>query len=752
MQHLPKTFLLIIIFHFNCYVYSQPLLKQKSEQIKSELKTNLDDTTRVLKLQTLSLYYVSKAGEEKADIDSSYIFARQAELLSRKVNYNRGKWMSLILYSKIFQEGDNSSKGIRELKKAFAIAQKNNILWLQGEAYRELTNYYEFNKAECLIRIKIIEKAYKSFKKGGSKQQIADILVYYGAHYHYSGNFKAALQKFNEAKDLYEAIGNKDQMQNLYHYMARTYSKLGLYTEAVKYGLQSIKMGERNNDIFSLTVNYMNLALCYYRLENYELALNYHKKVFNYSLEMHAPEISPFYNASYIIKDLIRLGRKKEAKQFFFTTVTNLKVNNYYDNIWLQICYMTVFDDIKNSITSHQACDKLIELQKTNRNIISEAINIEINNNITAHLFKTKNYQLAAEYLNKSIKLGKSIKDIDMIINGHIMKFKLDSASGNYISAISHLRKYEKTKDSIFNDVKFYQISNLQIKYETEKKDKNIHVLTNESQLQKIKIHNDEIIKIVAGLIVILLLIITVLIFRSYKNKKESNEKLQASKLDIEKKNKVLKNVVKEKEWLLKELHHRVKNNLQVVISLLNTQSSYLKDKSAVDAIKNSQNRIYSMSLIHQRLYQADGLSCVKISEYIKELVNYLKDSYQSNATYILDIEDIEMHVSQAVPIGLILNEAITNALKYAFPDQEKGTIKVSLRHFKDDYFTLEIMDNGIGIEEEIDITKYNSLGMKLMEGLSSDLNGEFKVTPSNGVKISVVFLYDYSFAIKMKS
>ncbi|MDR7369900.1 histidine kinase dimerization/phosphoacceptor domain -containing protein [Flavobacterium aquidurense] len=751
MQHLLKTCLLFFFFHINITVFSQPLSKQKSEQIKAELKKNLNDTTRILKLQTLSLYYVTKVGEDKADMDSSYVFAREADFLSQKINYNKGKWMSLILYSQIFREGNNPSKGIRELKKAFEIAHKNNILWLEGEAYRELTNYYDINKRECIIRIKIVEKAYRAFKKGGSKQQIADILLYYGGHYFYLGNFKAALQKYNEAKNLYEAIGDKDQMQNLYSHMSETCSKIGLYTESVKYSLQSINMGEQDKNIFFLMEDYTNLALTYYKMGNYELALNYHQKSFDYNLKIYS-EFFSFYNASYIIKDLIKLGRNKKAKHFFNTTVRNLKVTDARDQIWLQICYMILFDDLNNYPISNQACYNLMELQKANQKKLPEMINLEINNNIVAHLFKIKNYELAAEYLNNNIKLGKSIKDIDMIINGQFMKFKLDSAAGNYISAISHLRKYEKAKDSIFNDLKFYQISNLQIKYETEKKDKNIHVLTNQSELQKVKIKNDKIIKIVAGVILILLLIITILIFRSYKNKKESNEKLELSKLDIEKKNKVLKNVVKEKEWLLKELHHRVKNNLQVVMSLLNTQSSYLKDEYAVDAIKNSQNRIYSMSLIHQRLYQSDGLSCVKISEYIKELVNYLKDSYQSESNYILDIEDIEMHVSQAVPIGLILNEAITNALKYAFPDQKKGTIKISLRHFEDDYFALEISDNGIGIEGEIDITKYNSLGMKLMEGLSSDLNGEFKVTSSNGLKISVVFLYDYSFAIKMKS
>jgi two-component sensor histidine kinase len=332
----------------------------------------------------------------------------------------------------------------------------------------------------------------------------------------------------------------------------------------------------------------------------------------------------------------------------------------------------------------------------------------------------------------------------------HLMEFKIDSATGNYVEAISHLKKYQKIKDSLFNEVKSWQISNLQVKYQTENKDQNIQLLTKESALQKAKIKSDQVAKLIAGLVLFLVLIITGLVFRGYQSKKESNKKLEASKNSIEKKNKILQNVVQEKEWLLKEIHHRVKNNRQVVMSLLNTQSSYLKDESAVIAIKDSQNRINSMALIHQRLYQSEGLSCIRMPEYIKELINYLKDSYQTNYTFKIDIEDIEMHVSQAIPVGLILNEAITNAIKYAFPDDRKGIISVTLKHFEDDYFLLEIGDNGVGIEGEIDISKYNSLGMKLMEGLTRDLNGTFKVVNSDGLKVAVTFVYDYSFNIKI--
>ncbi|KIQ22420.1 hypothetical protein RT99_09615 [Flavobacterium sp. MEB061] len=746
MYHLLKNFFLIFLFQLNFTALSQPLLKQESDKIKAELKTKLNDTTRVLKLQKLSLYYVTKVGEEKADMDSSYVFAKQAELISDKIRFYKGKWMSHILYSQIYREGGNPFKGKRELKKVFEIARKNNTSWLEGEAYRELTNYYSLD-SEIGERIKVVEKAYQAFKKGGSKQQIADILLYYGGHYFFMGDFKAALQKFNEAKIIYETIGDT-RNQNLYSHLAETYSKLGLYTEAVKFGLISIEIGEQNKDVYYMTEDYTNLALTYYKMENYELALKYHQKSFDGSLKLYS-EFLPFYNASYIIKDLLKLGRRKEAKQFLDTKVKNLKVTDARDLIWLQICYITVYDDLGWYKLADKYCNKLIELQKENKTLLPVISNLEINNNIVNHLFKTKNYQLAAEYLDRNKKLGASIKDINMIINSHMMAFKLDSASGNYISAIANLKKYQKAKDSIFNDVKFYQISDLEIKYETAKKDKNIQLLTNESELQKVKIKNDKVVKLIAGLVLILVLIITALIFRSYKNKKESNKQLQISKSRIEKKNKILQNVVKEKEWLLKEVHHRVKNNLQVVMSLLNTQSVYLKEESAVNAIKDSQNRINSMSLIHQRLYQSEGLSCIKMPEYIKELISYLKDSYNANYSFAVDVEYIEMHVAQAIPIGLILNEAITNAIKYAFPDEKKGKITITLKHFQDDSFLLEIADNGVGIEGEIDIEKYDSFGMKLMEGLSKDLNGKFSITSSNGLKVSVIFVYDYTFTVK---
>ncbi|MBF4515529.1 hypothetical protein IRZ71_04210 [Flavobacterium sp. ANB] len=747
MYHLFRTFLLIFILQFSLNVWAQPLSKKKSDAIKIELKTKLNDTIRVLKLQTLSLYYVTKVGEEKADMDSSYVFAREAELLTNKINFNRGKWMSYILYSQIYREGGHTDKGKKQLAKAFKIARENKNFWLEAEAYRELSNYYEFDNSGINTRIKIVAKALDAAEKGGSKRQIADILVYYGGHYNMMGNFKESLEKFNEAKALYKAIGYTD-LQNLYSQLFSTYLRLGLYPEGIEYGLISIKYGEKIKDYFFLTEDYTNLGYAYYNMANYELALKYHLKAYEYSSKIYS-EFYPFYNANFIIKDLLKLGRKKEAISFLDTAVKNEKIKDFRDEMWFNICHITLYDELGWLTLADKYCKSLIEIQKSKRNFFPEFSNLEINNTIINHLCKIKNYPLASKYLAENRKLGTVMKDVNMLINVHLMEFKIDSATGNYLNAIKHLKNYQKTKDRLFNEVKSYQISNLQIKYETDKKDKDIKLLTQESDLQRTKIEKDKTEKIIAGVILILVLIITGLIFRGYQNKKESNKNLQISQDRIQKKNKLLQNVIQEKEWLLKEIHHRVKNNLQVVMSLLNTQSNYLKDESAVNAIKDSQNRINSMSMIHQRLYQSEGLSCIKMQEYVKELISYLKDSYKTNFNFVVDVENIEMHVSQAVPIGLILNEAITNAIKYAFTDGKKGTISIALKHFRDDYFMLEIADNGIGIEGEIEVEKYDSLGMQLMEGLSKDLNGKFSVINSNGLKVSVIFIYNYTFNAK---
>lgn len=180
-------------------------------------------------------------------------------------------------------------------------------------------------------------------------------------------------------------------------------------------------------------------------------------------------------------------------------------------------------------------------------------------------------------------------------------------------------------------------------------------------------------------------------------------------------------------------------------MSLLNSQSVYIDNEHALTAIHDSQHRVHAMSLIHQKLYGSENVSSIDASSYIRELVSYLRDSFNTKQRirFEFNTEPLELDVSQAVPLGLILNEAITNSIKYAFPDERNGIISISLSNTSPNQYLLVVSDNGIGIRDNLKRKTPGSLGMSLMEGLSGDLDGKFSIENKNGTTINISFAYD---------
>jgi len=204
-----------------------------------------------------------------------------------------------------------------------------------------------------------------------------------------------------------------------------------------------------------------------------------------------------------------------------------------------------------------------------------------------------------------------------------------------------------------------------------------------------------------------------------------------------------LKNLLEEKEWLLREVNHRVKNNLQVMISLLNSQEFFLKNSEALDAIKNSQRRLHAISLAYQKVYEPINPAVIDMNTYITELVDYLQDEYQKNSDIecSLYIDKTSLPISSAVPIGLIINEALSNSFQYAFPATLAGKIEIKFICKKEDgSFLLSVSDNGIGFSEPFETVEIKSLGTNLMIGLSKQLRGKFQLKNHDGVSVSVEF------------
>jgi len=204
----------------------------------------------------------------------------------------------------------------------------------------------------------------------------------------------------------------------------------------------------------------------------------------------------------------------------------------------------------------------------------------------------------------------------------------------------------------------------------------------------------------------------------------------------------LLKASLVEKETLLKEIHHRVKNNLQIISSLLRLQSPKIKDPLALKVFTESQNRMQVMALVHEQLYQSENLADINFPEYIKILVGNLFRSYgpHPGVTFKVNIEEISLAIDTAIPCGLIVNELVSNSLKYAFPEGRTGWICIDLTASATDEYILSIRDNGVGIPAELDWTQTESLGLQLVRRLTNQLEGEISLDRSQGTEFRLIF------------
>jgi two-component sensor histidine kinase len=279
---------------------------------------------------------------------------------------------------------------------------------------------------------------------------------------------------------------------------------------------------------------------------------------------------------------------------------------------------------------------------------------------------------------------------------------------------------------NVFDTLMQEKIANLEsealFKYESGKKDQAI------AEQATIIEQNSRIQWLGMGFIGLLLLFLSTLFYYFRRNKKIADALL-------------VKN--KENELLLKEIHHRVKNNLQTVSSLLSLQSESISDKSAFDAVQESKNRVNSMALLHQKLYQGENLAAIEMRDYFETIGKAIIDSFGERAKNVsleVDMSKIELDVDTAVPVGLITNELITNSIKHAFPDQQKGQILITLTQDENDLLKLQIADNGQNMTNGSVLKKESGFGTLLVQLLTTQLGGKLEKSTEAGTSIMIRF------------
>jgi len=693
-------------------------------------------------------YSVSNQRSYPKAIDSAFYYVKMLESLSDSIDYESGVGESYLLNSKIYINKGTSDKAVHYARKAVDLFSKLKDKDNLARSYMALVKA-RGTQEDINVSLSLADKAHTLYKQTGKKVEQAHALVEIAYLKMGLGNMEAAKTDLESALRLYNE-SNYKETQRVYSLLGVAYTQMGAYKEALENSLQAVRLVEQNNDTSILSAEIYNyVAVTYNQLQDIEKSNEYFQKAYQILNRFNERELDTMI-LSNIVQTFIHLKKNKEAIFYLKKMEKEIDKMDESSRTMLISRALIVYTEVADFKLSRKYSDQA--MRKIKDDEAGNSISVILYPSLIQYLFKSGQYNEARRYVAYYKKIIEKRKDPKKLQEIHRMLFQLDSVESKFFSAINEYKLQQAYKDSLFSQEKNKQIAELQIKFETEKKDKDLilkehqnTLLRKQGELRESKLSKANLLTNIGFGSMFLFLIIIILLFVGYRMKHKTNRILEYQKDEIHHKNMILQKLVVEKEWLLKEIHHRVKNNLQMVMSLLKVQSYHLKDPAAMNAIKESQNRIHSMSLIHKKLYQSESVMSINMSVYIQELAEYFHSTFDMGRRiqFSLNLEAIELDTCQAVPLGLILNEAITNSIKHAFIDRESGLISLSFKHLDENYLKMTIRDNGVGIPGDFNETKFKSLGMKLIRGFSTDLDAKLIIKNENGLLIDIEFLYN---------
>jgi len=697
-------------------------------------------------LLIIAEFYCFNFDSETKEFKKSLPLIIAAQQICRSINSFRWLAECQVLLGKFYFSSGDIKGGQAAFMFAISTYEKNKKFAEAAAIWSRLGNTIP-ESAATFGDIKLShENAIKDYLLANNREQMAyclrDLAVLNGNFQHLDSSEHQLLRVVSTLKSVKAPV-----KFTTYNYLADFYRFAGKYDRALFYALEARKATDvdQNKIINSDGV----LATIYQRIGKKNLALRYYQHAHDYMESIANPGM--FLTAYYIALLQADMGQAQAKKGLIFLN-TFLKKHVPDDAVNRQR-FAYAYGDIFNKLGDYNKAEfyyrQMIELDKhaeieLSKTIFSDANRLPGSGSafvIGRFYLSRKRFKEAKAFLLKSL-IAPDYADADQLASTYRFIFQADSALNNYRSAMSNLQRYHILNDSINSVARTKQLEELNIKYETGQKEENIKLLENKQKLQEVTIQRSKTVRnfIIWGAAMLLLVLV---------NKQRSNKKLTRQREEINNKNLALETLLsekdsflKEKDWLLKEIHHRVKNNLQIIISLLSTQSEFLENNIALEAIQESQNRVHSIALIHQKLYRSDNPGSISMPEYVSDLIENLADGFDAsrrNIVFEQSIQRFNVDLSQAVPLGLILNETITNAIKYAFA-KEGGRILVSIIANESNRIKLCVEDNGFGLPPDFDINSTSSLGMELIKGLSKQLKGDFKISGRAGVKISVEF------------
>jgi two-component system, sensor histidine kinase PdtaS len=643
-----------------------------------------------------ALAYYQQIKNEEGQVDA---YQQLSGLYSRQNKYK----MAIEFDSISYQIADKI-----DYKKGRALS-----LGLMGRNQQQLGNL-EAARDNCLRALQLLKEAQL-------EPETADIHSRLGVIYRRLSDIGKSLQHYDEGITVAKKYKNDPVLGVLYMNKANSLNEAARYDEAIDMHLQSIRIKERIKDERGLMQSYNNIALVYLRTGEHEPSADFFRRANQLATKFNN-KTTLGYNYTNLATLYINMKKMDSVPVFFDNALAAFTETGEKPGLGL------VYHNYGNFLLEQGKLDesetmlrKALEIRRsTNSNYdVASSMNV-----LGALLTKKGKMKEAEDFLLQSMVLlkgesGNRQKDLYKYLSEHY------KAAGDYEEAYKYQASYITMNDTLVDQNEVTNMLRAQSQYEVEKKEAQLALEKKENELKSVRISNKNQQLIFLGIALGLALLLSFVYFLNYRNKKQHAVALEQKNSQI--------------ETLIRELHHRVKNNLQVVSGLLSLQSSRLEDDKARQAMEEGRTRVDAMAMIHQKLYMDKDLAAVDINDYLVNLSQSLANSFGYDEKHVhthVTLPHRSVDIDMAIPIGLIVNELVTNAFKHAFKSTSDPRVDVSLERKPDGSMLLRVADNGKGLATMADTSK--SFGMKLVHTLVEQINGNLQVAQDNGTIYSI--------------
>ncbi len=613
-------------------------------------------------------------------------------------------------YQQVFVKTDNfGASYLDSLENTLKKTQNDSLYFL---ILNDLSYYWHTRNLKTAL----------NFTNTGLKKAIAkEDTLWQGRFQITQGAILLRMEKLDSAylvlEDAKKKVKEKD-LPFLNTQLGYVFERKGEIDRAADFALESLDLGKKLNDDKAIALAYSDLSNLFWKQSKYVKGLEYGLKSVEIFEQRGINDLDYDFTLYVVGNNYLELKEYDKALNFYEHSIAIGERYGFYNN--LSDVYISLVDlyaylgEFEKASLSGVNAIKYAQLLDNDFMLMRSWLSVGKLQNLQGK------YESAITSLQKCIEIATADFGDEFYLNqAYDLLGKAYAGNHQYKKAYAAFEKYDKLKNQIFTAEADQRISLLQTEFEVAQKETTIGLQRTKLNQQRVQ---QTFVLIIAGLLLLLLIVL----YKTFQNNR--------------KKNKLLERQNQEKEFLLKEIHHRVKNNLEIVSSLLALQSARINDPKVIEAMKETQNRVHSMSMIHQKLYQGKDLATIEMKDYFTNLGNYIINAFgaQDRVEVVCHMDELELDIDIALPVGLIVNELLTNALKHAFPSNERGLVTISIKEVAS-CLVLEVSDNGVGQIQKRNIPG-QGFGTQLIQLLTHQLDGKMTQDLNQGTSVSFKF------------